>query len=242
MHKDVIRVDPVSLDVVEHEIPNDETFFPLGDEVWLGPHTLPKSSSSSVSTQLRRMDISTGELTAVVEVPGLLTDLSVGPAGLWGFLSIPVGGFKKVARIDADSGRVVDVLDLAEIDARPFLPPPPGPIDPEPVERELRDELAEHFQNAHPTMAQARDTMLASVVFEDVRLEGSFPRTEIVILFRTHYRPQLLFGRRERIWSDDGEYVTDGATVIWVNLEESIIFEPSLPLDVQPDETGTIWI
>ena len=84
--------------------------------------------------------------------------------------------------------------------------------------------------------------MLASVVFEDVTLEGSFPQTEVPIVFRTHYRPELRFGRRERIWSDDGEYVTDGATVIWVNLEESIIFEPSLPLDAQPDETGTIWI
>jgi hypothetical protein len=241
IHRYVIRVDSASLDVMEYEISSEEAFFPIGDEVWLAPHTMPPSAPDGVVTQLRRTDLSTGEATAVVRVPGLLTDLSMGPAGLWGLLSLP-GSLKKAARVDSDAEEVVVVLDLADIDARPFLRPPPGPIDPEPVERELRDELAGHLQNAHPTMPHASDTMLASVVFEDVRLEGSFPLTEIVILFRTHYRPERLFGRRERIWSDDGEYVTDGATVIWVNLEESIIFEPSLPLDAQPDKTGTVWI
>jgi len=36
--------------------------------------------------------------------------------------------------------------------------------------------------------------------------------------------------------------VADGATLIWSNLEEAIIFEPGLPLDAQPDQTGTVWI
>jgi len=242
MRSYLIHVGPVSLDVVEREISNEETFFALSDGVWLGPHTLPRSSSRSVSTRLRRMDLSTGQSTAVVEVPGLLTDLSVGPAGLWGLLSVSAGSLRKVARIDADAGRVVDVFDLAEIDARPFLPPPPGPIDPEPIEIELRNELSGLLQNTYQAEPHLRGTMLASVVFEDVTLEGSFPQTEVVIVFRTHYRPELRFGRRERIWSDDGVYVADGATVIWSNLEEAIIFEPNLPLDARPDQTGTVWI
>jgi hypothetical protein len=71
---------------------------------------------------------------------------------------------------------------------------------------------------------------LESVVFEEVRLEGDFPETELVVLFRSDYRPELLFGVRERIWSDDGACVTDGPAVIATNVEETITFEPGLPL------------
>ena len=83
---------------------------------------------------------------------------------------------------------------------------------------------------------------LRNVVLEEIRLEGSFPKTEVIILFRSHHRPEVRFGHRERIWSDDGVYVAEGSGIIATNLEETIIFAPGLPLDAEPDAAGVIWI
>src|SRR2546427_6391739 len=107
-------------------------------------------------------------------------------------------------------------LDLADVDARESLPPPPDPIDPEAAEGELRDELASWLRLDGSKPMYARGTALEHAVFEEVRLEGTFPDTEVAILFRSSYRPDRRFGYRERIWSDDGVYVTDGSTVIAV--------------------------
>lgn len=120
--------------------------------------------------------------------------------------------------------------------------PPTRPIDPVPVEQALRDDLAEALPLGRPSRDSAQGTALESVVFEEVRLEGNFPETELVVLFRSDYRPEFQFGVRERIWSDDGVCVTDGAGVIATNLEETIIFEPGLPLDAEPDVAGVIWV
>jgi hypothetical protein len=84
--------------------------------------------------------------------------------------------------------------------------------------------------------------MLEGVVFDEVQLEGTFPKSEVIVLYRSDLRPELRFGHRERIWSDDGVYVTNGSGVIATNLEETIIFEPELPLDAEPEATGVIWI
>lgn len=178
----------------------------------------------------------------VVRPQGLVSSLSVGSSGLWGLLRGAPEGPLRVCRIDPDTNSVVAALDLPDVDARPFLPPRPGLIDPEPVEQELRDDLARALPLGRPSPKYARGRMLESVTFEEVRLEGTFPKTEVVILFRSPSRPELRFGHRERIWSDDGVYVTDGSGVIATNLEETIIFEPGLPLDAEPDGTGVIWV
>jgi hypothetical protein len=137
---------------------------------------------------------------------------------------------------------VVAVVDFVDVDARSFLPAPPAPIDPEPVERALRDDLARALRLGRPSPEYSMGTMLESVVFDEVQLEGTFPKSEVIVLFRSDYRPELRFGHRERIWSDDGVFVTDGSGVIATNLEETIIFEPGLPLDAEPDATGVIWV
>jgi hypothetical protein len=188
-HRLLIQVDPATLDVVEHEFSTEETWLAVGSELWFGPHTLP-SPDSPVLTEVRRVDPSTWEDIGVVRIAGLLSSLTLGPSGIWGLLDKPRERARRVCRIDPDANEVAAALTLAEVDARPFLPPPPGPIDPGPDERRLRDELAHALLEGTPSAPdQAQGTTLESVVFEDVRLEGAFPNTEVVILFRTSYRP-----------------------------------------------------
>ena len=64
------------------------------------------------------------------------------------------------------SGQIA--VTRTDIDARPFLPAPPGPIDPAPVERKLRDELAGSLPNEHSSIPHVPRTVLESVTFEDV--------------------------------------------------------------------------
>jgi hypothetical protein len=241
-HRFLIHVDPATLELTEHEISAEETWFAVGSELWFGPHTLP-SPDPPVLTEIRRVNPSTWEDIGVVRVPGLLSSLSLGPSGIWGLLDMPRDSIRRVCRVDPDANEVAAALTLEDVDARPFLPPPPGPIVPGPVERRLRDELAQALLERAPSAPrQGQGTTLESVLFEDVRLEGAFPNTEVVILFRTSYRPEVRFGRRERIWSDAGVYEADGSAVILENLEESIIFKPGLPFDDEPDPTGVVWI
>lgn len=110
-----------------------------------------------------------------------------------------------------------------------------------PVEQALRDAIADEL-TGNPSRPERAGTALTGCVVEDVRLEGRFPSTEVIILFRSLDRPELLFGRRERIWADDGVYATDGSAVITMNLEERIYFAPGLPLDAEPDATGVVWV
>ena len=43
------------------------------------------------------------------------------------------------------------------------------------------------------------------VSVEEVRLEGSYPVTEAVVVLRDDKRPQCTFGHRKRIWSESGK-------------------------------------
>jgi hypothetical protein len=180
----LIGVAPQTLDAVEHEISNDEVVFAVGGEVWLGPALL--SYDAHTPTELRRVDPTTWEAVGAIRAQGLVSILSVGPSGIWGLLHPARGGPLRVCRIDPDTNSVVAALDLADVDALPLLPPPPDPIDPEPVERRLRDDLAVALRLGGSSPEYNRGTMLESVVFDEVRLEGTFPKTEVIVLFRSH--------------------------------------------------------
>ena len=240
LHTFVIRVSPETLDTAVHDISNDETVLAVAREIWLGPTFL--TFHRDRRSDIRRVDPTTWEDVGVIRPQGLVSDVSTGSSGVWGLLRPTPDTGPGVCRIDADTGSVVAALDLADVDARRFLPPSPAPIDPEPVERALRDDLAGALRLGRPSPEYNRGTMMESVVFDEGRLEGTFPKTEVIVLFRSHSLPELRFGHRERIWSDDGVYVTDGSGVIATNLEETIIFEPGLPLDAEPDATGVIWV
>jgi hypothetical protein len=242
LHTFVIRVSPETLDTAVHEISNDETVFAIAREIWLSPTLVTFTHDPGPLTDIRRVDPSTWHDLGVIRPQGLVSDLSAGSSGIWGLLRTTPGSAPDVCQIDPNTSSVVAVLDFVDVDARSFLPAPPAPIDPEPVERALRDDLARALRLGRPSPEYNRGTMLESVVFDEVQLEGTFPKSEVIVLFRSDYRPELRFGHRERIWSDDGVYVTDGSGVIATNLEETIIFEPGLPLDAEPDATGVIWV
>jgi len=81
----------------------------------------------------------------------------------------------------------------------------------------------------------------AGPTFEEARLEGGFPPTEILVLFRAGEHPGLLFGRRRRMWEDDGA-ISDVIDVIDVNLMEDIeACGYGLPRNPPPDASGIAW-
>ena len=76
---------------------------------------------------------------------------------------------------------------------------------------------------------------------EAVRLEGSFPETEVVILFRDKERPKCTFGFR---WGSLWEWVAKDpqtpetlAHIVWANFEEA-----TLDLPECHDDEALTWI
>jgi hypothetical protein len=239
IHTHLHRVDPVTLEVHEWELPKMEALF-VGTEIWFVPHNAPRDPSGKAARELRRLDPRTGEATRSVRMPAAVVAMSIGAAGVWGLLD-PPGRWPEAFRVDPETGDVA-VLSLAGVDARPFLPEPPQEIDPEPVERELLDDVAQALLGERSPMEQVLRETAQGFEVDDVRLVGTFPGTEIAILFRTPARPDVRFGWRWPIWSDDGLYIGDAAVVIITNLEEAIRFEPGIPLHREPDASGIVWM
>lgn len=92
------------------------------------------------------------------------------------------------------------------------------------------------------TGAEIRGPYIRGVTFEDVRLEGKFPKTEMVALFRSEHQPGVLFGRRQRIWEEDGAF-SGVISVMDVNLMEDIeACGYGLPADPRAAPSGVAWI
>lgn len=106
-------------------------------------------------------------------------------------------------------------------------------------EQRLRDELERCVFNSD---AEHQGTGL-HLIPEAVRLEGSYPDTEVVILFRERRRPECLLGYRWRKfwdWVEGEEYVSKHgpetpesmAIVIWANWEEAEVPETCVPGEI----------
>ena len=82
-----------------------------------------------------------------------------------------------------------------------------------------------------------RETEL--ILVEDVYLDELDPEYPLVVLLRDESQPECLFGYRwplEPEWSEDplqDPYFP--ALIAWANLEESIVGEPGLPRECDPD-------
>jgi hypothetical protein len=85
---------------------------------------------------------------------------------------------------------------MMELVAR--YPNSPDPIEPEPLERELEAELAQQLLRDQRPSGWEEEELLESVVFDEVRLEGTFPKTVVRIIFHAKSRPELPFGYREQ--------------------------------------------
>ena len=70
------------------------------------------------------------------------------------------------------------------------------------------------------TAEQRRVPYGRGVSFEEVRLDGEFPDTQLVILLRAESHPGVLFGRRRRLWEQDGSRVEMADILIGIHLQE----------------------
>jgi hypothetical protein len=92
------------------------------------------------------------------------------------------------------------------------------------------------------TGAQEPVPYIRGVAFEEVRLDGEFPDTELVLLFRARSHPGVPFGRRRRLWEEDGSPIEMVDILIGVHLKENIESgEPGLPRDPEVDASGIAW-
>jgi len=99
-----------------------------------------------------------------------------------------------------------------------------------------------------PRTLQDRRT-LGTVTVEDVRVDGSFPDSRLVVVVRLSTRPDCRFGFRARIWTNEGvskgalndfPEAEDFAMILGTHLEETVMAWPGLPADCAPD--GIAWV
>jgi hypothetical protein len=99
-----------------------------------------------------------------------------------------------------------------------------------------------------PRTLQDRRT-LGTVTVEDVRVEGGFPDSRLVVVVRLSTRPHCRFGFRARIWTDEGVSrgaandfpdADDFAMILGAHLEETVMAWPGLPSECAPD--GITWV
>ena len=148
-------------------------------------------------SEIHRVDAATGEQLTVVEVPGWVNWMVAGPSSVWGCLERR--GEWPRPLVGAAGGRgPARIVSLEGIDISAHLPPPPPRIDARTTEERIRKRLSEAFfggwVGVDPlTKAKTRHPYIRGVTFEDVRIEGQFPSTQVVVLFRSENRPGVLF-------------------------------------------------
>jgi hypothetical protein len=243
----IVGVDPDSLEVTSQltvqptgaaGIVRDGVLWALG----VDPYA---HSERGLPAELHRIDAASGEKLSSVSLPGWISWMGPGPRGVWGCLDRRGEWPGPVVEVAAD-GSGIRIFDLTQIDTTPFLPPPPPKIDAAEVESEELEQVRGSFFGGWvatdpDTGAQTNHPYIRGVTFDEVRLEGEFPGTEIVAYFRSEKHPDVLFGRRCRIWTDDGA-LDDAASVMSVNLMEDIeACGYGLPANPEPGPDGIVW-
>ena len=242
----LVRVDPEGV-AATHELLFESAGAPRGivrGEVWVQTTDPYAHDQRGLPTTIRRYDGRTGNVVGESELPGWLSWPVSSRDGMWGLLEERGRYPHRVTYLSRDSDSPF-VADLASLDVTPFLPPPPGPIDAGEMERKALDEVTAEVNGGWvrtdpETGAKDQRPLIRGVTFEEVRLEGSFPDTAVVALFRSESHPGVLFGRRRRIWADDGAW--EGADYLGINLMEDVeACGHGLPRDPSMDESGIAW-
>lgn len=180
-------------------------------------------------TTLRGVSAADGMVVGEIALPGVFTHPMTGDGRLTGCLHQPGGGARGVVEIDTWTHAIRHHL-VDGIDVSAHLPPPPAPIVAEDTERQVCDDLARSLLGGR----------IRSIDIEVVRLEGSFPDTEVVAYFRSAERPGFLFARKARVWAPDGALL--GVDLMDVHLMEDVeACGYGLPLDPEPDASGIVW-
>lgn len=214
------------------------------EEVWLSGLDPFDHRSYGQPSVIRRMRQDGTEETFTVA--GTVDQLIAGSTAVWGRLDERHAPRRAGSLIVVTLDGVLRAIDLSGIDIERHLPPPPPAIEAQDVEERARARIADALFGGglvtDPDTGQHhRVPAIRGITIEDVRLEGSFPDTQVVVLFRAEERPGVLFGRRRRIWEDSGE-LSDLVSVMDVNLTEDIMAcGYGLPADPQVGPLGISW-
>jgi hypothetical protein len=108
--------------------------------------------------------------------------------------------------------------------------PLPIPVDHERVAAGVRASLSGHWS-------------IRGVEVVDVRLEGTWPLTEVAVLLREDLRPEWLYAWTVPVWKADGRVATEDHELAWVHLMERVeACGYGLPNDPVADERGIVWL
>jgi hypothetical protein len=132
---------------------------------------------------------------------------------------------------------------------RPYFPVRPDvtDIDPREVEERMRNKLAGEVLNLHESRNTATGEVTLvpfarGVTFTDVRLEGSFPHTEVVAFLEIEGHEGVRFGARRRVWEDDGA-LSGIIDVFYANLLEDLDNRRDDRIrELEPGESGIVWL
>lgn len=243
----IVGIDPVALEVTSEltvqptgsaGIVRDGVLWALG----VDPYA---HDQIGLPAELHRIDAVSGAMLNSVALPGWISGMVAGPVGVWGCLDRRGEWPGPVIEVAAD-GSGFQTFELTGVDTTPFLPPPPPKINATEVEREELERVRGAFFGGwvatdQETGETTNHPYIRGVEFEEVRLEGEFPNTEIVAYFRSKDHPGTVFGRRCRIWTDDGMW-DDPASVMDMNLMEDIeACGYGLPANPEPGPDGIVW-
>jgi hypothetical protein len=215
-----------------------------GEEVWLSGLDPFDHGSFGGPSVIRRLRHDGTEQSFAVD--GTVDQLIAGSTAVWGRLDERYAPWRAGSVVEVTLEGEVRTTDLSGVEIADHLPPPPPAIDAQEQEERARTCIADALFGGGlvtdpDTGQQHRVPAIHGVTIEDVRLQGSFPETEIVVLFRADARPSVLFGRRRRVWEDSGE-LSDVVSVMDVNLTEDITAcRYGLPADPEVDPSGISW-
>jgi len=219
------------------ELPEEQ----LGDPVPLGEGE-PVTVLAEHVLQLRRHGRSVratpldGSGSWTVELPPVAEESRRSGSTAW-FQRLDGAGLVSLDVLKRTVGEVPIDLDLA---ARVPRAEPPSGLAPS---RHDVEELASMRRSLLGEVGSGDGgvSLIEGVTFESVTAVGSFPRSEIVALFRSVDRPGVLFGRRWPLYDALGN--PESLEYAEVHLEEDVEGWPGLPLasECRPDADGVVW-
>lgn len=174
----------------------------------------------------------------VVEIPIVDTTPVVSGSAVW-FRRYDTPG---LVGVDVRSGAVTNVA--VDLDVSTFTPPvdPPSDVDLAAFEADELEKLRGSLFGGWRSEGGEQHAFIRGITFESVELEGEFPRTAVVALFRADDRPGVLFGRRWNLYDDLGN--AEPLEYVDINLMEDIEAAGyGLPpmSKCSPDENGIVW-
>lgn len=213
---------------------------------------VPRVDGSGMTHRVARLDPADGRVLG--ELPfERLQGLIEWQGALWGVIPRVQGRETgSVVRIDPTIDRITRSIDLAQVDTSPLISPPPPVLPPDEFERQFRTELERTLSGQWQQIDHRTGEVIASWsvlghgrALQSVLMQGEYPDTKVVILFRDERNPRCLFGLRLPVWHGDGEswdMGPDGAA----SLLQFDVFEETpgvtVPDECDPDENGVTWV